>query len=465
MRTHVILSPWTEKVVAELPVDEPAEVDAKLGRARTAQREWAEVPLADRVRLVERFVAATLADAGRVAREVTRQMGKPLGESRGEVRRLCERARMMCAIAWKALADEPVPIGDGITRWIVREPLGVLVDIAAWNYPLLIAGNLVVPGILAGNAVVLKHASQTALSGRWFEEAFRAVGAPEGLVTAVTLPGAETERLVQHPEVDAVFFTGSVPVGRQVYRAVGSRTQGFIDAGLELGGKDPAYVRADAPLEVVVPHLVEGAFYNAGQSCCAVERIYVARERYSQFVEAYVAEAKKWQVGDPEAEGTLMGPLATRETLGVLDAQVAEAVGRGARRVFGGSREGLQGWSYPATVVIDATHEMTLMTEESFGPVIGIAAVEGDEQAVAMMNDSPYGLTASIWTEDLGIGTRLAHRVSAGTVFVNRCDYVDPALPWTGLRDSGKGITLSHLGFDHLTRPRGLHLRPMAMAR
>ncbi|MEC9071846.1 MAG: aldehyde dehydrogenase family protein, partial [Myxococcota bacterium] len=314
-------------------------------------------------------------------------------------------------------------------------------------------------------AVVLKHASQTAGVGQWFEEAFKRAGAPEGLVTAVTVRGRDARGLVQHPGIDGVFFTGSVDGGRQVYRDVANRDDGFIDAGLELGGKDPAYVRADMPLDLVVPNLVEGAFYNAGQSCCAIERIYVHRSIYGDLLDAFVEEARRWTLGDPMEEGTMIGALATPGTMDTLERQVRDAVARGGRLLLGGERPAGSAWAWPATVVGDATHEMELMTEESFGPVIGLMPVDDDAEGIRHMNQAHYGLTASIWTADHQRGAELARSVESGTVFVNRCDFVDPALPWTGVKDTGKGVTLSSLGFLHLTRAQGLHVRPLDLLR
>lgn len=460
-----IQNPYTGAVALELPLDDPATIDRKVAAARRTADTWFGTTLDERIVLIERFVEIALQDRDVLAAAVTMQMGKPISEALGEVGRLVERARMMVGLAGDALADRHVALGDGIRRTIVRDPLGVVVDIAAWNYPLLIAVNVIVPAVLAGNAVLLKHASQTAGVGLWFEQAFQRAGAPDGLVQAVTVRGRNARQLVQHPAVDGVFFTGSVPAGRQVYKDVASRAHGFIDAGLELGGKDPAYVRADMPLGIVVPNLVEGAFYNAGQSCCGVERIYVARAIYADFVDAYAELARAWVAGDPTDPGTVMGPVAAADTLDTCEAQVRDAVSRGGRLLTGGERIGGSGWVFPATVVADADPGCDLMTEESFGPVIGICAVDDDEQAVRLMNDTSFGLTASIWTADHGRGASLARRVRAGTCFVNRCDYVDPSLPWTGFRDSGKGVTLSSLGFDHLTRARGLHVRPLALMR
>ena len=460
-----IMNPWNGDTVLSLELDDAAAIDRKVHRAKSVSHTWAETSLAERTTLVQRFIEVALEERAELALSVTRQMGKPVSEALGEVGTMVGRARMMVDLAPDALADQHIALGDGIHRRIVRDPLGVVVDIAAWNYPLLIAVNVIVPAVLAGNAVLLKHASQTAGVGIWFEEAFRRAGAPEGLVTAVTVRGRDAATLVQHAEVDGLFFTGSVEAGRRVYADVGTRPQGFIDAGFELGGKDPAYVRDDIPLEIVVPNLVEGAFYNAGQSCCAVERIYVHRSRYEAFVAAYVEEAKGWVISDPEQEGARLGALATAETLAVLEAQVADAVSRGGRLLLGGARSDHAGLCWPATVIADASHEMLLMREESFGPIIGIMPVDDDEHAVRLMNDTVFGLTASVWTADHDVGARLARRVRAGTVFVNRCDYVDPSLPWTGFGDTGKGISLSALAYDHLTKPRGVHVRPLALMR
>ena len=461
--TLTITNPWSGEVADTYPLDGPEAVDAKVRAAQEASLKWREVPLGLRIELVERFLVVAESNRDEIASLISRQMGKPVREARNEVGGMIGRARTMVRLAPQALADQSISLDDGIQRRIVRDPLGVILDIAAWNYPLLIAINVVAPALLAGNAVLIKHASQTAGVGLWFEDMFRRAGAPDGLVTAVMVRGSESTALVQHPGVHGVFFTGSTEGGQQVYRTVANRSHGFVDVGLELGGKDPAYVRADMPVELAAANLIEGAFYNAGQSCCAIERIYVHHARYDAFVEAAVEAAKAWTSGDPTHDATMLGALATPETLDVLDAQVADAVSKGARLWLGGERYGGSGWRYPATVLSDTHHEMSLMRDESFGPIIGIMPVEDDAAAVSLMNDTAYGLTASIWTSDHRAGEALGRRVQAGTVFVNRCDYVDPVLPWTGLKDSGKGVSLSSLGFAHLTRARGLHVRPLEM--
>jgi acyl-CoA reductase-like NAD-dependent aldehyde dehydrogenase len=334
--------------------------------------------------------------------------------------------------------------------------VGVVLDIAAWNYPLLIAVNVIVPALLAGNAVLVKHARLTALCGQHFVDAFARTALPPGLIANLVLDHELTARLVRSGRVDYVSFTGSVAGGREVYQTVSER---FIDAGLELGGKDPAYVAADANFAFAVENVVDGAFYNAGQSCCAVERVYVAEPLWNRFVEATVALVRQYRMGHPEDPGTTLGPLAQREIVATVEAQIAEARARGARVLTGGTPWRGRGYYCEPAVLVDVDHTMSVMREESFGPVIGLMPVRDDAEAVRLMNDSPYGLTASVWTEDAERATRLMGELEAGTVYLNRCDYLDPMLPWVGVKDSGKGCSLSHLGFRHLTRPKSFHLR------
>jgi len=371
---------------------------------------------------------------------------------------MLDRARYMMSIAPEALRPVELPPKPGFERRIEKVPVGVVLDIAAWNYPLLIPVNVVVPAVLAGNAVILKHSSRTPLCGAHFATAFAAAGAPRGAVTAVNADHDVTAQLIARHEVGYVSFTGSVRGGEEVSRAAAGR---FIDVGLELGGKDPAYVRADADVAFAAEQVADGALYNTGQSCCAVERIYVDRRIHAPFLEALVAEARKRAPGDPTKDATLLGAMAQASGLDTVVGQVERARAQGARVVNGGSAAKVDGRGryYEATVLDGVTHAMEVMTEETFGPVAPVMAVNGDDEAVALMNDSRYGLTASIWTRDLERGRELAGRMEAGTVFLNRCDYLDPALPWSGWKDSGHGISLSRFGFDRLVRTRAHHYR------
>jgi len=451
-----LVNPANEQVICTVQATPQAEVDAILARMRTAQRQWREVPVAKRVEACRGFIETFRAMKETVALDLTRQMGKPLSQARREVDTTLDRAETMLRLAPAALADEPLGPKPGFERYIHREPLGIVLDIPAWNYPLLIAVNVVIPGLAAGNAVLIKHSRLTPLCGDAFVAALRQTSVPPDLFASIHVSHDVISRLIDARAVDFVSFTGSVEGGRQVYQAASAR---LIDVNLELGGKDPALVCEDANFTFAVENLVDGAFYNTGQSCCAIERIYVMRPLYDRFVEAYVAEVNKYKVGDPEAADTGIGPLAQRKAVEFMDFQTRQAVERGAKVLTGGKRLPGPGYWYAPTVLVNVDHSMSVMMEESFGPIIGIMPVENEEQAIQLMNDSPYGLTGSIWTEDPARGERLAGRTNAGTVYVNRCDYLDPELAWVGIKDSGHGCTLSRLGFHYLTRPKSFHMR------
>jgi acyl-CoA reductase-like NAD-dependent aldehyde dehydrogenase len=454
--TMNLVNPATEETFRTLEMTSEAELGAILERMRTAQNKWRDLPVNERVETCRGFVDAFRSMGETVALDITRQMGKPLVQARREVDTMLDRADTMLRLAPAGLEDETLEPKPGLRRFIRHEPLGIVLDIPAWNYPLLIAVNVVIPALLAGNAVLIKHARLTPLCGDAFIDAFRQTSLPADLVASVRVDHDTITRLIARRAVDFISFTGSVEGGREVYRHASAQ---LLDMGLELGGKDPALVCEDANFDFAVANLVDGAFYNSGQSCCAVERIYVARPLFERFVDAFVAEVRKYTVGDPENPATSIGPVAQRKALDVLKHQVDQAVQRGAKLLTGGKRAPSRGYFFEPAVLVDVDHSMSLMTEESFGPVIGIMAVNSEDEAIRLMNDSPYGLTASIWTEDAERGEALAARTAAGTVYVNRCDYLDPELAWVGIKDSGHGCTLSRLGFHYLTRPKSFHLR------
>ena len=453
------ISPVDGRVYVERPFAGAAEIAAALAAARTAQHGWRNVPVTERGRIVTRFVEAMVARKTLIGEELSWQMGRPIRYTPAEVDRMAERARYMISVAPDALADTAVEPMAGFTRFIRHEPLGTVFVVAPWNYPLLTAVNAVVPAILAGNAVILKHSAQTPLVAERFAEAFAAAGMPQGVFAILHLSHADTEKVICAPEIDFVAFTGSVEGGHAVQRAAADR---FIGTGLELGGKDPAYVRPDANLEHAIENLVDGSFFNSGQSCCAIERIYVHRDVYDRFVDGFVALTMRYKLGSPLEPEVTLGPLVRPSAAEFVRGQVADAVRTGARalidpRSFLADQPGA---AYMAPqVLVGVDHSMRVMTEESFGPVIGIMKVGSDDEAIALMNDSRYGLTAAIWSTDPEAAIRIGDRVETGTWFMNRCDYLDPALAWTGVKDSGRGCTLSKLGFVYLTRPKSFHLR------
>jgi acyl-CoA reductase-like NAD-dependent aldehyde dehydrogenase len=386
-------------------------------------------------------------------------MGRPVRYGAGELRGFEERARHMIAIAPAALADIDVGDKPGFKRHIRRAPLGTVLVIAPWNYPYLTAVNSIVPALMAGNAVILKHAAQTLLVGERFARAFEIAGLPVGLFQNLVMDHAQTARMIGSGRVQQVNFTGSVAGGRAIEAAASGH---FLGVGLELGGKDPAYVRADADLAFAVENLVDGSFFNSGQSCCGIERIYVDRRIYPDFVERFADLTRGYVLGNPLEQATTLGPLVKTTSADFVRGQIAEAVGKGAKALIDSTRFAADapGTPYMAPqVLVDVDHSMSVMAEESFGPVVGIMPVDDDAQAIALMNDSPYGLTASIWCADLDAAERIGEEIDTGTVFMNRCDYLDPALAWTGAKDTGRGATLSSIGYETLTRPKSFHLR------
>jgi acyl-CoA reductase-like NAD-dependent aldehyde dehydrogenase len=456
MKRQKTITPVDGTVYVERELASNAAIDRALFRAQKAQQAWKQVRAGERAAVCRRMAEWCVARADELATELSWQMGRPVTQAPGELKRgFHERALYMCDIAEQGLQDVSIPEKQGFRRFIRREPLGVVFVVAPWNYPWLTSVNAVVPALLAGNSVVLKMAAQTPLVAERYAEAFKAAGLPDGVFQFLHLDHAQVARVISDSRISFVAFTGSVPGGRAVQRAAAER---FIGTGLELGGKDPAYVRPDADLDAAIENLVDGAYFNSGQSCCGVERIYVHKKLFKPFVDGFVELARHYRLGNPLEKETTLGPLVRLEAADHVRAQIRQALKKGAKAL-------LQLKDYPRSpylppeVLVDVHHNMEVMVEETFGPVVGIQPVKDDEEAIALMNDSRYGLTASIWTQDADAALRVGGEVETGTWFMNRCDYLDPALAWTGVKDSGRGCTLSRLGLEAFTRPKSFHLR------
>lgn len=459
MSDIVCISPIDGSELARRPAASEAAIARAVADGRAAQREWRQVPIAERATHVLRFLDAMLAMSQEIVPELAQQMGRPVRYG-GEFGGFEERVRYVVDMAEEALAPViPHDARPGFTRYIKRDPLGLVLVVAPWNYPYLTAVNTIAPALIAGNAVLLKHAAQTILVGERFQAAMDRAGLPAGLFANLVLTHDQTSRLIGSGAVDFVNFTGSVEGGRAIERAAAGT---FTPLGLELGGKDPAYVRADADLDFAVGNLVDGAFYNSGQCCCGIERIYVHESLYDRFVDGFVDLTSRYVLGNPLDEATTLGPMAQKRFADLIRGQIREAVDKGATAHIdpAGFPADKEGTPYLAPQVLTGVdHTMSVMREESFGPVVGIMKVHGDEEALALMNDSIYGLTASVWTTDLEAAERLGDAIETGTVFMNRCDYLDPGLAWTGVKDTGRGASLSRIGFEMLTRPKSFHLR------
>jgi acyl-CoA reductase-like NAD-dependent aldehyde dehydrogenase len=455
-----VITPIDGSVYAEYALASDAAIQSALERAVAAQAAWKRVTLAERGAICRRMMAWMVERADEIGAELTWQMGRPVAQSPFEIRRgFQDRSRHMIDIAADALADIEASPQPGFKRFIRHEPIGVVLVLAPWNYPYLASINAVLPAIMAGNSVILKVAQQTPRVAERYAAAFEAAGLPAGVFQYLHADHDQVAAIIRDPRIAFVAFTGSVAGGHAVQQAAAGR---FISANLELGGKDPAYVRPDAPLEATVADLVDGAYFNAGQSCCAIERIYVHRDIYRDFVDAFVELTRRYRLGSPLDAETTLGPMVRTAAADFVRAQIHEAQQQGARALidpkdFPAARTGT---AYVAPqVLVDVDHSMRVMTEETFGPVAGLMAVKDDDEAIGLMNDSRYGLTASIWTADADVAMRIGERVETGTWFMNRCDYLDPALAWTGIKDSGRGCSLSRLGYEAVTRPKSFHLR------
>lgn len=455
----ITISPIDGREVVRRAYASEAQIAHALAQAQSAQAAWQAAGVAERGRIVSAAVDRFVAAKDEIARAITIQMGRPLRYTPGEVAGFEARARHMISIADVALAPVHVPDQAGFTRFISREPIGVALTVAPWNYPLLTAVNSIVPALMAGNTVILKHSDQTPLCAELIERAFRDAGAPRGVFQYLHANHDTVQRLIRAPEIGYVSFTGSVRGGRIVEESAAGR---FIGVGLELGGNDPAYVRADAKLDHAVETLVDGAFFNSGQSCCGIQRIYVARPQYEEFVERAVALTNTYVLGNPLHADTTLGPVVRARAAADIREVIAEAVAAGAQNLIDPShfQNASKSSPYVAPALLTrVNHRMRVMNDECFGPVVGIMPVDTDDEAVALMNDSPYGLTAAVFTQDEDAALALGRQVRTGTFFMNRCDYLDPALAWTGVKNTGRGVSLSVVGYEQLTQAKSFHLR------
>ena len=459
MSELITISPIDGQELLRRPHATPADAERIAQAARQAQRDWAQQPLTARIAVLSAALDAVLARTDEFADAITRQMGRPISQAPGELRGFAERGRYMLSVAEESLTPLILPPKDNLQRSIEREPVGVVLTVAPWNYPLLTAVNSIIPALAAGNAMILKHSDQTPLCAEQLVAAFTQAGVPAGVFQYIHATHDTIRSLIQSPLIDHVVFTGSVRGGGAIEAAATGR---FIGRGLELGGNDPAYVRSDADLDQAVDTLVDGAFFNSGQSCCGIQRIYVHRAHYQTFVDRAVALTEQYRLGNPLDPETNLGPVVRARAADEIRAVIAESVRMGARNCVDAghfAQAQADGPYLAPTLLTQVDHSMPVMNEECFGPVVGIMPVDSDEQAVALMNDSRYGLTASVFTRDADAARRLGSQIQTGTFFMNRCDYLDPALAWTGVKNTGHGISLSVLGYHALTRVKSYHLR------
>jgi acyl-CoA reductase-like NAD-dependent aldehyde dehydrogenase len=458
MPTLKIHNPATGGVIDEIPADDANSVAHKAAAARAAQPAWAARPMAERIACVARFRAAVVAQLDALALTMTRETGKPIALSRNELNGLLPRLDFFMEQAEASVADEHVFDGGGMHEQIGHDPLGVVVNISAWNYPWFVGCNVIVPALLTGNAVLYKPSEHAALTGLAITRLLHESGVPTDVMVCLVGAGDVGSALLAQ-RIDGLFFTGSHATGQKIAVALAAR---LVKVQLELGGKDPMYVRADVDVKAAAESLADGAMYNTGQGCCSVERIYVHEAVHDAFVEHFVRTVQGMKAGDPTDPGTYIGAITREPQIGVLQAQVADAVAQGATLACGGHRTAGPGWGFEPTVLTGCNHTMDLMREESFGPIVGIQKVTTDDEAVALMNDTRYGLTAGVYTKDEAAARALLARVHAGTVYWNCCDRVSPRLPWSGVGDSGIGLTLSTHGIQTFTRPKAWHLRQPA---
>lgn len=457
LQTLQVKNPYNQNIINEYPMDTFDLVEKKVSQLHQAQVLWKATTIKKRVEAVQEALNYFIQNKQQIALDISRQMGRPISQSPGEINGLLERANYLCGLAVEALSPLQLPEKPGFERTIVREPVGVVFVISAWNYPLLVTVNSVIPALLAGNTVLLKHSSQTPAIGQHFEKAFRNMAGFKDLLQQIIIDHPTTGKIIEELSVQHVVFTGSVNGGHKILEHTAKK---FMQPQLELGGKDAAYVAEDADIDAAAAIVVDGAMFNSGQSCCGIERAYVHRKVYDAFINKSKQLIADYKLGDPLVETTNLGPLVTEKAARYADEQVQAAVKSGAQVLAGGKiRQIAQAFFYEPTLIVGVKQNMDLMQEENFAPILPVMPVDSMDEAIGLVNDSHYGLTSAIFTKDLAKAKLFAEQVQTGTVFMNRCDYLDPALPWTGVKDSGCGSALSHLGFLSVTRAKALHFK------
>ena len=459
MSIQKTITPIDNSVYLERPLSTQTDIDNVIQNSKKSFQSWKNTSIEDRITIINKFIDNLIALKPEVSKEICWQIGRPISQCGNELRGFEERSRHMVKIAKESLRDIPATKNDEFDNYIYKSPLGVIFVMAPWNYPIITATNTIVPALLAGNTIVIKHSSQTPRCAELISQAFENTGLPEGVFQFVHTDHQACEKIISDPRIAHVVFTGSVRGGQEVKKYIGTR---FINVGLELGGKDPAYVRSDADLNHAIENLVDGAMFNSGQSCCGIERIYVDQSIYKDFIDGFKTITEKYKLGDPSQEDTNLGPVVRLSAANFIRSQISEAEKQGAKRLIDESKFSIvkEDNCYIAPqVMIDVDHSMRFMMEETFGPAVGIMPVKDHQEAKKLMNDSPYGLTASIWTKDTDFAKDFGREIETGTFFMNRCDYLDPALAWTGVKDTGVGCSLSVLAFDQFTRPQSFHIR------
>lgn len=455
------VTPIDNSILLERNYATDTEIETVLQNAYDARKKWKETSLRERKEIISNFVKSFLSNDEEIIENLCKQIGRPIIQCPGEMRGFEERANYMVDNADRALEDLISKKDSEFDNYIKKEPLGTIFVIAPWNYPFNTSVNSIVPSLLSGNTVILKHSSQTPLCAEQLFDAATKASLPKNIFQFLHLDHSSTSKVISDNRINHVLFTGSVSGGREIKKSIGTR---FIGAGLELGGKDPAYVRSDCNLEHAIENLVDGSYFNSGQSCCGIERIYVDENIYDKFVDGFKSITEKYILGNPLEENTNLGPVVRMNAAKYIRTQVTQALNKGAKNIIDSNKfkadDGTNCYVSPSAL-IQVDHSMEFMKRETFGPTVGIMKVKNEEDAINLMNDSAYGLTASIWTSDKEFAQSMGSKIETGTFFMNRCDYLDPGLAWTGVKDTGIGVTLSVLGFDHLTRAKSYHIRTL----